>query len=120
MVGQYRHIFEPLAQWRHFKRNHVQAKEQIGAESSLFDLIFESLVRRGDHSHVYTDRRVAADRFEPLLFQNAQHFRLRVRTHVRDFIEKERRAIRQFELAFLRRGRTGEGTLHVTEQFRFD
>src|SRR5258706_4833405 len=120
MLDQQRNVFQAFAQRWHLERNYVEAKEQIAAESSLLDLFIQTLVGGGDYAYIDTDRRVTADGFKALLFQHAQNLRLHVGTHIRNFIKKERGAIRNFELAFLCRGRARKRTLYVAEEFRLD
>src|SRR5207249_9854827 len=120
MLDQLRHVLKSLAQWRNFKRNYVQTKIKVGAETSLFDLFIEPLVGSSDNSDVNRHRRITSHGFESLFFEHAQNLCLYARAHVRNFIKKKRRAVSQFKLAFLRRSSAREGPLHVTEQFTFD
>src|SRR5205085_11924813 len=61
---------------------------------------FEIFVRRGDDAHVDLNRLLSADALERLLLQHAQHFGLRLQTHVADLIEEQRAAVGELELPF--------------------
>src|SRR4051812_25127369 len=108
MFDQEWYIFHTFAQRWHFEWNHVQAEEEISAEGPLLNFLNESFVSSRNHAHVHVDWRVAANWLEPLFLQNAQNLCLDVGAHVRHFIEKERRAVREFELALLRSSRARE------------
>src|SRR5581483_9001629 len=66
------------------------------------------------------DRTLAPDTFELTFLQEAQELCLHRRRHVADFIEKERSAVRLFELSEVTRRGAGEGALLVAEQLGFD
>ena len=62
----------------------------------------------------------AADRLHRLLLQHAQHLGLRLQAHVADFVEEDRAAVGDLELAPPVVDRAGEGAAHVAEQLAFD
>ena len=62
-------------------------------------------VRRRDDAHVDLQRRRAADALEPLLLERAQNLRLQRQRQIADFVEEQRAAVRQLELAGLARRR---------------
>ena len=74
-------------------------------------------VRRRDHPHIRFNRAVAADALELLLLQDAQKRDLNLRTQLRNFVEKNRAAVRSFEAADALLQCTGECALLMTEQF---
>ena len=115
VIDKQRHVFETLAQRWQLKRNHVQTIKQVSAKVSVLDLDVETFVCRGDEAYVHRDRRPASDRLKALLFEDAQHLRLHLRTHVAHFIEKDRRAVRKFKLALLRSSRACERSFDVAE-----
>ncbi len=53
-------------------------------------------------------------------FQHAQQLGLHGERHVADFVQKKRAAGGLLEFSDVPRGRAGEGTFFVAEQFRFD
>ena len=63
------------------------------------NLLGEILVGGGEHARVHADARGAAHRLHHLLLQHAQHLGLRLQAHVGDFVEEDRAAVRQLELA---------------------
>src|SRR6185503_19793021 len=120
VIDQERHVLETISQRRQLERNHVEPVKQIRAEVSLLDLDVQTFVRRGDQTDVNSDRVSTSNGLEALLFQPSQHLRLNLRTHVADFVEKDRRTVGQFELAFLCGRRTGECAFHVAKQLRLN
>ena len=109
-----------LAQRRHVNRDDGQAEIQILAEVALLDLLFEILVRRGDHPHVDVHRFRRAEPLDLPFLKHAQHLGLRLQAHVADFVEEDRAAVGLLELADLPLGRAGERSLLVAEQLRLD
>jgi hypothetical protein len=55
-----------------------------------------------------------------LIFEEAEQLALYGERHVADFVEKQRAAVRRFELAPRQFGGTGEGTLLVSEELAFE
>src|SRR5579871_185143 len=115
-----RDVVGPLAQRRHVDRDDRQAEVEILAEAAFLDLLLEVLVRRRDDAHVDLDRPRRSEPFDFALLQHAQHFRLRLRAHVADFVEEDRPAVGLLELADLLLGRAGERAFLVAEQLRLD
>src|SRR3989440_626145 len=120
VLDEERDVFRPLAQRRDFKRDDVQAEEEVCAEVPFLYLDFQALVRRREHAHVNSHRRRRADGLEALLFEDAEHLGLHARAHVAHLVEEESRAVGHLELAALRRGRAGERAADVAEQLRLD
>src|SRR5579871_2091644 len=108
MPSKQRNIFFSFAQRWHKEWNDVQPVKQIFAEISSRNLFLQIFVGRCNHSHVNCDRLVTAYRREPLFFQGAQDFGLRLEAHVADFVKEERASIRALELAFFLGGRSRE------------
>ena len=113
-------VFGPFAQRGHVEGNYVEPVKQIFAERVAADFLLELLVGRGDHAHVHRDRLIRAKRFHALLFQHAQHFRLRFQAHVADFVEEQRAAIGFLKFSDFVFAGAGEAALAVAEHFRFD
>ncbi len=78
------------------------------------------LVGRRQHARVDADARRAADGLHHLLLQHAQDLGLGLQAHVADFVEEDRAAVRQLELAAAVGHRAGERAAHVTEQLALD
>ena len=93
---------------------------QILAELAFADQFFQIAMRGHDHAHVHLDRPVAADALHFLLLQHAQQLGLHERGHVADLVQKQRAAVRLFELAEVPRGGAGERAFFVAEQLGFD
>src|SRR6266704_757466 len=120
MIDKQRNVLCPLPERRNLERDYIEPKEEIAAKCSPIDLFFQLLVGRRNHAHTASNRRVASDRLESLLFERAQNFRLHAGAHVGNLVQKKCRAIRQLELSFLCRGGPGKSAFHMAKEFRFD
>src|SRR5262249_34654348 len=110
----------PLAQGRKPDVEHVDAVEQVFAELALGDRPRQVSIRCGDHPDICFDRPRAAESQELPLLQHAEAFRLRKERHLADFVEEQRTAARDFELAGLRVVSTGERAALVPEELRLE
>ena len=61
-----------------------------------------------------------AQRIDPVIFKDAQEFRLCGGTHFTDFVEEERAAFCELESTGFGLLRIGEGAALIAEQFRFE
>src|SRR5713101_155162 len=113
-------VLAAVAQRRNEEGNHIQAIEEVLAESAAGKLQLEVLVGGGDDADVNADRLAGTDRLKALLFEDAQDFGLRAEAHVADFVEEERAAVGLLELADLVLEGAGEAALDVAEQFGLD
>ena len=120
MIGQQAHVFDPLPQRRHMKRDHIQAVEQIFAEIAALDFLFQILVGGGDHAHVHLNGFRGAHRLKALLFERPQNLGLRLERHVADFIQEQRSAVGLLQLADFVVARAGEAALAMPEQLALD
>src|SRR5260370_33049868 len=120
MLGQDGDVLFAVAQRRHEEGNYVQPIEEVLPEGAARDLLFEILVCGGEHANVDAQSLAGADRFEALLFQDAQHFRLRAQAHVADFVEEERAAVGFLKLADLVLAGPRKAALHLPEKLGFD
>ena len=77
-------------------------------------------MRRADHPHVHGNRMCPAQPLDGPVFEYAQHFGLRHRVHVANFVQKNRSARCQLELAFFLLGCAGKRSALVAKQFRFN
>ena len=120
MRDQLRNVTPSLAEWRHMDRHDVEPVEQVLAKPALLDFRAEILVRGRDDAHVHRQCLAGSDAGDHAFLQGAQHLRLRRQAHIADFVEKQRAAVRQLELAGAIGERAGEAPLHVAEQLAFD
>ena len=97
-------------------REDRQPEVQVLAILTRRDRGLEVAVRRRHDADVHLQRHGAADAFEALLLQRAQDLRLQRQRQVADFVEEQRAAVRELELARLPRRRAGERALLVTEE----
>src|SRR6266540_2498494 len=101
-------------------RYDIESVVQVLAKSPPGDFGLESLVGCGNHTHVDRDGLRAADARDHAILKNSQDLRLRRETHVSDLIEEQRPAVCLLELSRAIGDRSGEGSLHVTEQLALD
>ena len=116
VLGQARHVAATLAQRRQLQAHHVQAMQQVGAETAGLHQAFQVLVGGGDHAHVHADQLAPADAKELALGQHAQQARLQRQRHVADLVQEQRAAIGLFEAADVSPLRTGERASLMAEQ----
>src|SRR6266508_3482467 len=111
MLDQERDVFPSVPQGRQMKRNHIDPVVQILPERLAADQIFQDLISGGDDPYVHFDRLRAADSDELSFLQKPEHFGLRRGAEIADFIEEERPAVRELDLADAARQRAREGAL---------
>ncbi|MNZ95045.1 hypothetical protein D3C78_1141740 [compost metagenome] len=120
MLEQHQRIFAPFAQRWNPQRRNVQAVIQVGTETPLIRCLAQVFLGGGDDADVQRDQLIAAQAFDHPLLQQAQQFDLHIQAHAFDFIEEQRAAIGEFELADAAFLRAGEGAGLVAEQLAFD
>ena len=120
MAGQSADILAPVAQGRQFDRHDIEAIKQILPERARRDHRRERAVGGSDDPHIDRDLVPPTDPPDTSRLQGAQQPGLRLCGHVADLVEKQRAAIRLFELSDRLRNRSGEGAPFVAEQFAFD
>ncbi len=108
------------AQRRQFYGHNAQTIKQIFPKFSGANCRRQIAMRRADHPHIHRNRLRAAQAFNRPILQRAQHFRLRDRIHVADFIEKQRPARCQLEFPLLLLRRASERSAFVAKQLRLD
>ena len=94
-----RDVLAPIAQRRDLDRDHVEAVEEVFAESPFGDARPQVAVGRGDDADVDLERLVAADALERPLLQEAKELHLRRRRDLADLVEEERAAVGLLEAA---------------------
>ena len=118
MFGEFRDIFDAVAQGRQLEPNHVETMKQVFPENALADPTFQILMGGRDHPHINVDRMVATHAVEITFRKHPQQPGLEFGRHIADFIEKQRAAVRLFEPPDALSGRAGERATLVPEQFR--
>ena len=88
-VGQRGNVLRVFAQRGDVKGNHVQAVEEVFAEVSLLNFVFQVLVGGGNDANIDGEVVAGAHRREALLLDDAQHFGLRAQAHVAHFVEEQ-------------------------------
>src|SRR6202790_5321730 len=108
-------IFDTLTQCRNREGYYVQPIKKVFAEKAFANLLFEFLIGRGDHPHIYDCGVIGAHALEPLLFQYPQYLRLRTQTHIADFVQEKRAVIGLLEFPNLIFTIASEAALHVAK-----
>ncbi len=95
--------------------------EEVLAETTLGDSLVQISICRRNHPTIDRNRAIPTDADNRLLLQDAEQLDLHLRRNFSDLIKKQRSTTQQFEFTkpSLAAG-TGEGSLHITEQFAFD
>src|SRR2546429_9632139 len=91
--GEYRDVFPTIPQRRDIDRHYAQAVEQVGAEITILDLVFQITMSGAPNPNVDGDRFIAPESFYPSFFEGAQQLCLYVRTHVTNLIEEQSAAV---------------------------
>ena len=121
MRHQRLNVLGPLAQRRHVEVDDAQPVQQVFAELAGGDEVGQVPVGRGDHADVHARVGVIrADGLNLAVLEKPQQQRLHAQAHLADFVEKERAAMRELELAALVAIGAGEAALDVPEELRLE
>ena len=97
--------------------NDVQPVEQVFAEPAVGDHGAEIAIRRRNRAHVDAPARpIGPDLLQLAGFEEAQQKSLHPQGHLADFVEEDRAAVGELELARLVAIGAGKAALHVTEE----
>src|SRR5438045_2172920 len=91
----------------------VEPVKKIGSELSFGDQGFIMTVRGRQQTHVHADRAAAAERFEFLLLDGAQEFRLGFKREFTDFVQEQSSSVCQLESSDSAVDGSGEGSAQV-------
>ena len=97
--GELRQILEPVAERRHPDRDDVDPVIQVLPEPPVLDRLLQIDVGRDDQAEVGLDWLGSADPLDFPLLNRAQQLGLEIEPQVADFVEEQRAAARQLELA---------------------
>src|SRR5882762_3207859 len=120
MVRKKVDVLAPVAQWRNVNLDRIQAKEQVLTEPARGGLGIHIGVGSRQYSHIHAPRRGRADTLKIPRFQHAQKFCLQVKRNVRNFVQKQRAAIREFESSNTVGPCICERAFYVTEKLAFE
>ena len=110
-------VFGPLAKWRHVEMDDLQPVQQVLAELAGRHQVAQVAVGGRDHPNV--DARLRLIRTHGLdlaVLEKPQQERLHAQAHLADFVQEQRAAMRQLELAALVAVGAGEAAFDVSEQ----
>src|SRR5262249_33630859 len=96
--------------------HHVQAIEEILAETAFLHLLAKVAVRGGDHADVDLDLPSSADRRKRLFLQNAEHLYLQVERQLPDLVEEDRSRVGLLEKTEVVGNRAGKGAANMAEE----
>src|SRR5256885_16842858 len=116
--GEPRNVFTTIPQRRDIDRYYTQAVEEVGAEISILDLVFQIAMGGAHDPNIYRNRFVAAESFNSSLFECAQQLCLYVRAHVAYLIEEQSAAVCLLELPLSARCGTRKSALFLAKKLR--
>src|SRR5882724_3524999 len=90
-------VLAPVTQRRNVNLYRIQTKKEVLPEPSCGGLGIHIGIGSRQHSHIHAPRRGRSYTLEISRFQNAQKFCLQVKRNVRDFVQEQSAAIREFE-----------------------
>src|SRR6266852_724467 len=102
------------------QRHDVEPEKEIPAKAMFADKFLQILICSSNEAHVQPDGGTGAQSADFLPLNDAQHLRLRQRTHLPHFVEEYRSSIPPLELACRFANRAGKGAALVAEEFAFD
>ena len=106
-----------FADWRHAKLNHIQAVIEVLAELALGDLRRRSrLVAVINRTFARCTRPIGADRLNISRFGEPQQHRLHPKTHLAEFVQKQRATFGLVNQSGLVTVRAGEAAAYMAEQ----
>src|ERR1700693_623697 len=97
-------------------RENVQTVIEVLTEAAGAHGFFHIHVGGREHSHIHVYYSTSTEPRILTVLQNVQKLGLKMRTHLRDFVEKDCPFVGQFEFSRLRAHRAGESALFVTEE----
>ena len=113
-------VVATLTKRREIDPQHVQAIVQVGAETTLLDMLAQRPVCRRHNAHIDGNRLPAANTRHFTLLEHAQQLHLRTRRHLANLVEKERAGISEFKTAQPALCGTGERSLLMPEQLALE
>ena len=120
-LDEQRDVIATLAQRRNDQVNDVEAVEQVLTELLLDDQLTQVPMRRRNHAQIdFRVDAIGAHLLQLAGLEEPQQQTLHAQGHVADFVEEQRAAFRDLELAELVAVRAGEAALHVTQQLRLE
>ena len=115
MSCEQRNVHHPIAKGREVDGEYVQPVIEICAELSFPHQTSEILIGGCDYSHVNVQSVAATEPLELLFLKNTQQFRLQLKWHVANFIEKQSAVVSELKASQCLSGGAGEGSLFVPE-----
>ena len=120
VLRQQGNVFATVAQWRQVDLDGVEAKEKVGAESSLGALHFQVCVGRRKYTGIYALGFRRANTLHLAGFEHPQEFGLLFDRYIGDFVEKDRAFICQLKASDAIAASVCERALHVSKQFALE
>src|SRR4051794_9695875 len=119
-VREERDVFEALAQRRDLDGEHVQPVVEVLTHLAVDNRFLRIAVRCGDDARFDVDLLVAADAPELPFFEHAEQLDLQLDRHLSNFVEEDRTALGDFEVALAAFDCVRECALLVAEDFGLD
>jgi len=116
---QQRDVFAPLTQgWNDYAHD-VETVEQVLAEDTIADTLFQILVGSGNNAGIDRHGGGSAKPGDFPVLQHTQDLYLQRERHIADLIEKKCASAGQFEHTGLARNRTGKRSFLIPEKLAF-
>ena len=96
---QHRDVLPPLAQRRHFDREHVQTIEQVEPEIAGGDGLLQIPIGGGDDADISGNGLAAADSFKLPFLEHSKEGDLSFRRKLGNFVQEKRAALSQLKSA---------------------
>ena len=121
MLHQRVDVIGPLPERRHVEVDDAQPVQEVLAELAGGNEVVQVAIGGGDHANVDTRLRfVRADGLDLAVLEKPQQQGLHAQAHLADFVEKQRAAMRELELAALVAVGAGEAAFDVSEELRLE
>ena len=118
-TGQQQHVAAALAERRYVQRVGAEAVVEIGAQAPGLYFFGQIAVAGCQYTHIHLVLAVRADPLQLAALQHPQQLGLYAEWQLADFIEEQRAAVGQLELAAPLAVCPGERAAHMAEQFAF-
>src|SRR5579863_6929291 len=88
VADKLRNILLAIPKWREANIDYIEAKEQVAAERSFFNILGEVAIGGGDDSKIGAPRGERTNRAKFLFLQHPEEFRLKVQGEFTDLVKK--------------------------------
>src|SRR4029453_11987780 len=101
VIDELEQVLFSLAQGRNVERDHLQAIEEVGAETPFLDFLLQVTVGGANDAYADMDVRSAAQAAELHALEDAQELHLNSEAHLADLVQEQRSAVGEFQETLL-------------------